>query len=99
MEASSSPVAKKATRSLRFTVTSPIPSEAIRPRSAGREQLAGRSTGDAGLQVLAGVAHVLRLLLSRRNDDAGLPSFRATSWITTVSVPAGITAPVMTRTH
>ncbi len=50
IEASSSPVEKKATRSRRLTSTSPMPSEAISPSSAGRSSCPGWSTGTPALR-------------------------------------------------
>ena len=61
---------KNATRSRLRTATSPMPSEAMSPRSAGRQAAPGAQHRHAGLQVLARSAHVLSRLLPRGDRDA-----------------------------
>ena len=74
METSSSPVEKKATRSLRKTLTSLMPSEASMPDFGGRAS-AGRAEHDLpALDVLAGEAPVLSRLGDRPRLDRDTPS-------------------------
>ena len=89
---------KKATRRRRSTGTSAWPSGASRPRSAGRSA-AGLQRHFALGQILAGAAAVVAAAHGAGGHDDRSPSARVNSCGTTVSRPAGITAPVMMRTH
>ena len=96
---SSLPVENKATRKRRNTVTCSMPKDAINPRSPGRSV---RPAAKARPPCAKSSPHLRRF--SPRRITPGLmctlpPSTRHNSCGTTVSAPAGITAPVMMRKH
>jgi hypothetical protein len=99
-ERSSSPVEKNATRNRRCTMTWPMPSEASRPRSAGRNI---RPRVRAALPSSRSSPMWRRLSPVRTTPSGMVTVVSDALWVnscgTTVSHLAGITAPVMMRTH